>query len=85
MKGIYVSTGSACSSDLDEPSHVLMAIGLTKDLANSVIRITISTDTTKKDIDMAVNAIKEIVFKQRNLSKEYKEIINPHKRRGWRR
>ena len=85
VKGIYVSTGSACSSDLDEPSHVLMAIGLTKDLANSVIRITISTDTTKKDIDMAVNAIKEIVFKQRNLSKEYKEIINPHKRRGWRR
>ena len=85
MKGIYVSTGSACSSDLDEPSHVLMAIGLTKDLADSVIRMTISIDTTKKDIDTAVNAIKEIVFKQRNLSKEYKEIINPQKRRGWRR
>lgn len=85
MKNIYVSTGSACSSDSEEPSHVLMAIGLTTDLANSVVRMTISIDTTKKDIDTAVNAIKEIVFKHRSLSAEYKEIINPHKRCGWRR
>ena len=85
MKGIYVSTGSACSTDLVEPSHVLLAIGLNEDLANNVVRMTISRYTTKKDIDMAVNAIKEIVFKQRQLSKEYKEIINPHKRCGWRK
>ena len=85
MKGIYVSTGSACSTDLVEPSHVLLAIGLNEDLANNVVRMTISRYTTKKDIDMAVNAIKEIVFKQRQLSKEYKEIINPHRRCGWRR
>ena len=85
MKGIYVSTGSACSTDLVEPSHVLLAIGLNEDLANNVVRMTISRYTTKKDIDIAVNAIKEIVFKQRQLSKEYKEIINPHRRCGWRR
>ena len=85
MKGIYVSTGSACSTDLAEPSHVLLAIGLNEDLANNVVRMTISRYTTKKDIDIAVNAIKEIVFKQRQLSKEYKEIINPHRRCGWRR
>ena len=85
MRDIYVSIGSACSSETIEPSHVLMAIGLSEDLANSVIRMTISIDTTKKDIDTAINAIKEIVFKQRQLSTEYKEIINPQKRCGWRR
>ena len=85
MNEIYVSTGSACSSKNSEPSHVLMAVGLNEDLANSVVRMTISIDTTKRDIDIAINAIKEIVFKQRNLSKEYKEIINPRYRRGWRK
>ena len=85
MRDIYVSIGSACSSESIEPSHVLMAIGLSEDLANSVIRMTISIDTTKKDIDTAINAIKEIVYKQRQLSSEYKEIINPQKRCGWRR
>ena len=85
MKGIYVSTASACSTGSNEPSHVLMAIGLNQELANSVVRITISEYITKKDIDMAVNTIKEIVFKQRQLSLEYKEIINPHRRCGWRK
>ena len=85
MRGIYVSTGSACSSDSVDPSHVLMAIGLNEDLANGVIRMTISIDTTKKDIDNVVDAIKEIVFNQRKLSSEYKEIINPQNKRGWRR
>ena len=86
IKGICVSTASACSTGSSEPSHVLLAIGLNEDLANSVVRMTISEYTTKKDIDITINAIKEIVFKQRQLSKEYKEIIiNPRRRCGWRR
>ena len=85
IKNIYVSTGSACSSESANPSNVLMAIGLNEDLANSVVRMTISTDTTKKDIDTVIDAIKEIVFEQRKLSSEYKEVINPQYKRGWRR
>ena len=85
MRGIYVSTGSACSTGESEPSHVLLAMGLNEEIANSVVRMTISRYTTKKDIDIAVNAMKEIVFKQRQLSSEYKEIINPRKRCGWRK
>ena len=85
MRGIFVSTGSACSTGQSEPSHVLLAMGLNEELANSVVRMTISRYTTKKDIDISINAIKEIVFKQRQLSSEYKEIINPRKRCGWRK
>ena len=85
MKGICASTGSACSTGQSEPSHVLLAMGLNEELANSVVRMTISRYTTKKDIDISINAIKEIVFKQRQLSSEYKEIINPRKRCGWRK
>ena len=85
MRGIFVSTGSACSTGQSEPSHVLLAMGLNEELANSVVRMTISKHTTKRDIEITINAIKEIVFKQRQLSSEYKEIINPRKRCGWRK
>ena len=85
MKGVCVSTGSACSTALAKPSHVLLAIGLNEELASNVIRITISAKTTKKEIDETINYIKDIVHKQRQLSKEYNEIINPYRRYGWRK
>ena len=60
-KGICISTGSACSSGKAEPSHVLVSIGLPKEIANSSIRITLGDENTKEDIDYLVNALIEIV------------------------
>lgn len=51
--GVYVSSGSACNSDDEAPSHVLTSIGLTKEEANSSIRITLGNETTKEEIDEA--------------------------------
>lgn len=54
---IYVSTGSACSSDSDEPSHVALAYGLTEQQAMECVRFTIGETLTKKDIDYIVKVI----------------------------
>ena len=80
MNGIYISTGSACSTGNPEISHVLMAIGLNEDLAHGTIRLTISENTKKEDMDVFVNELKKIVFKQREMSSEYKEMINSYRR-----
>lgn len=62
-KGICASTGSACSSATSNPSHVLLAIGLQKELAYSSLRITIGEENTQEDIDFLVNQIVEIISK----------------------
>lgn len=66
--GIFTSTGSACSSKSLEPSHVLMAIGLSPIMANSSIRISISKYTTKQEVDYVLNEIKKIVKRLRRIS-----------------
>ena len=58
---IYVSTGSACSSSSDTPSHVLLSIGCTEEETAHSIRITLGTQTTKQDIDRAVSVITRFV------------------------
>ena len=55
--GVYVSSGSACNSDSDEPSHVLTAIGLSEDRANSTIRISLGYHTSIEEVDRALNTI----------------------------
>ena len=67
-KGIAVSTGSACSSKSLEPSHVLIAIGLKPEEAHGGIRISLSKETTKKEIDYTVKVLKEAVQFLRALS-----------------
>ena len=64
-KGICASTGSACSSGSPNPSHVLLAIGLEKEMAFGSLRITIGEENTKEDIDFLVEQIVEIVPKLR--------------------
>lgn len=60
---IYVSSGSACTSQNIEPSHVLRAIGLNEETANGTIRITLGKQTKQKDIDRFVNALVKIIKK----------------------
>ncbi len=68
IKGIAVSSGSACTSASLEPSYVLRALGRSDELAHSSLRITIGRFTTEKDIDDAVRLLKEKVAKLRELS-----------------
>ena len=67
-KGIYVSTGSACSSHTLEPSHVLRAIGLNPVQANTSIRITLSRFTTQKEIEYFLKELLYITKKLRKMS-----------------
>lgn len=67
-KDIYVSTGSACSEDSDEASHVLLAIGLKPEIARSCIRMSLGRFTTDKDIDTVLHELPGIVEKLRKIS-----------------
>jgi cysteine desulfurase len=68
IKGIAVSSGSACTSASLEPSYVLRALGRSDELAHSSLRMTIGRFTTEADIDYAVSTIRENVAKLRELS-----------------
>ncbi len=67
-KGICTSTGSACSSHSLEPSHVLLAVGLSPLEANTSIRLTLSKFNTEKEIDYTIKQIKNVVNKLRRIS-----------------
>ncbi len=64
-KGICTSSGSACSSGLPQPSHVLIAMGLDEDIASSALRITLGKENTKEDIEYFVNELEKIVVNLR--------------------
>jgi cysteine desulfurase len=79
IKGLAVSSGSACTSASLEPSYVLRALGRSDELAHSSLRMTIGRWTTEADIDYAVGTIKQNVAKLRDLSPlwdMYKEGID---------
>ncbi len=61
--GICTSSGSACSSGLPQPSHVLLAMGLNEGIAKSSLRITLGKENTKEDIDYLVKALEESIKK----------------------
>ncbi len=67
-KGIYVSTGSACSEGSEDVSHVLSAIGLKPEAARSCIRISLGRFNTAEDIDVVLKELPEIVAKFREIS-----------------
>ena len=68
VKGIAVSSGSACTSASLEPSYVLRALGRSDELAHSSLRMTIGRFTTVEEIDYAVSTLKDRVAKLRDLS-----------------
>ena len=79
MKGICASSGSACTSGSLDPSHVLLAIGLLHEIAHGSLRLTISEETTKEEIDFTVAAVAEIVEKLRAMSPLYEDFMKKQK------
>ena len=75
QKGICASSGSACTSGSLDPSHVLLAIGLPHEIAHGSLRLTLSEETTREDIDAAVEAIKNIVERLRGMSPLYEDFV----------
>lgn len=75
MKGICASSGSACTSGSLDPSHVLLAIGLPHEIAHGSLRLTLSEETTKEEIDYVVDSLKEIVDKLRSMSPLYEDFV----------
>ncbi len=80
MQGIAASSGSACTSGSLDPSHVLLAIGLPHEIAHGSLRLTLSEDTTKEDIDYTIEKIKEIVEKLRQMSPLYEDFMKKLKK-----
>ncbi len=81
-KGICASSGSACTSGSLDPSHVLLAIGLPHEIAHGSLRMTLSEETTKEDADYVVDALKEIIQIQREMSPLYEDFIKKEKSRS---
>ena len=75
MEGICASSGSACTSGSLDPSHVLLAIGLPHEIAHGSLRLTLSDETTKEEIDTVVESIKKIVARLREMSPLYEDFV----------
>ena len=75
MEGICGSSGSACTSGSLDPSHVLLAIGLPHEIAHGSLRLTLSEETTKEDIDYTVEAVKKIGDRLRSMSPLYEDFV----------
>jgi cysteine desulfurase len=68
MKGIYASTGSACTSGSLEPSHVLTAMGVSPDMAQGSVRFSFGYENTEEDVDYCLAEIPPIVERLRKMS-----------------
>lgn len=80
MEGICASSGSACTSGSLDPSHVLLAIGLPHEIAHGSLRMTLSEETTKEDVDYVVEKLTEIVGKLRSMSPLYEDFNKKNSR-----
>ena len=80
MDGICGSSGSACTSGSLDPSHVLLAIGLPHEIAHGSLRLTLSEETTKEEIDHTVDCLKKIVEKLRAMSPLYEDFIKKNRK-----
>lgn len=74
MMGIAGSSGSACTSGSLDPSHVLMSIGLTHEIAHGSLRLSIGDFTTEEDIDYVIKELKVIVERLRMMSPLYDKV-----------
>jgi cysteine desulfurase len=68
LKGLAVSTGAACSSGAIEPSHVLMAMGLSPDRARASVRFSLGRQNTMEEVEVAISLVAETVARLRELA-----------------
>lgn len=73
--GVCASSGSACSSGSLDPSHVLLAIGLSHEIAHGSLRLTLGDATTEQDVDYILDVLPGIVNKLRDMSPLYEEFL----------
>ena len=79
MKGICASSGSACTSGSLDPSHVLLAIGLKHEEAHGSLRLTLSEESTKEEMDIVAEEVKKIVQRLRDMSPLYEDFMKSQK------
>ncbi|MBQ8923637.1 MAG: aminotransferase class V-fold PLP-dependent enzyme, partial [Lachnospiraceae bacterium] len=75
MAGICGSSGSACTSGSLDPSHVLMALGLPKEVARGSLRLTLGDENTREEVDYVIDNLKSVVDKLRSMSPAYEDYI----------
>ena len=75
LKGLAVSSGAACSSGAIEPSHVLLAMGLSQQQARGSLRISMGKQTTPEEIDFAIRVVPETVARLREISPAYQKAV----------
>ena len=68
MQGVAASAGSACTTGNSEPSHVLLAMGLSEDEARASLRLTVGRGNTEDEIDEALQVLEEVVARTRLLA-----------------
>ncbi len=73
-KGVEASSGSACTSGSLDPSHVLLAIGLPKDVAHGSLRLTLAPENTSEEAEYIVKSTKEVVEYLRSISPVWEEL-----------
>ena len=76
MKGIAASSGSACTSGSLDPSHVLLAIGVSHEHANGSLRLSLSDENTMEEADYVVDSLVEIVARLRAMSPLYDDFVH---------
>ena len=78
-KGIVASSGSACTSGSLDPSHVLLAIGLPHEIAHGSLRLTLSEENTKEEMDYVVEQLTAILERLRSMSPLYEDFMKKQK------
>ena len=79
QKHICASSGSACTSGSLDPSHVLLAIGRPHEIAHGSLRLTLSDETSKEELDEVAESLAQIVERLRSMSPLYEDFMKKEK------
>ena len=84
MKGVAASSGSACTSGSLDPSHVLLAMGLSHEIAHGSLRLTLGKENTEEQIDYVIDVLPEIVERLRAMSPLWADKVkaDDHQKKG---
>ena len=78
-KGVAASSGSACTSGSLDPSHVLLALGRPHEIAHGSLRLSLSAETTEKDVEYIIQAVTDVVAYLRSISPVWRDLVNGNK------